>query len=207
MEITKTKEELGYLLVELIYWDLSLKKVTSKHWSATIGRFPSTKPIRELDAVPLELFPDADQAIEKLRKRGQKIRFTPRGALKWFKGFVLVPDFTGRAGTTQRKWIEGRIIIDPEEYDKATNPNGLGQPIPVLDDEWADFGAPHRTIDSNEDVLDEHLIRSRSVFKGFSLTTKSWHEFEADFVSEVDWNDQVRKSWFAWSQEQILTPT
>lgn len=35
-------------------------------------------------------------------------------------------------------------------------------------------------------------MQCRSVVRGFSLATKSWHEFEADGISEVEWNDKVR---------------
>lgn len=116
MQITSTVEEHSSFAIHLSYWDLSLKFPLIKIWSEYVYTFAGTKPIDQLEAVPFDIFPDAEKAVEDLKARGRKIRDIPKGGLKWFKGFVKVP--AQGFGGTRRRWIEGRVIIDPEEYDK-----------------------------------------------------------------------------------------
>lgn len=186
MQITGTLEELNSFVINLNFWDLSLKLPIPKPWSELVFHFPGTRRVEELDAIPFDLFPNAESTLEELQQRGRKIREIELGGLKWFKGFVNVP-LQGYVGT-RRRWIEGRVIIDPAEYDKMNaDPYtfGVQPPLPLP-------AVEHMIpLAGDEDVDEDKLAESRSVVRGFSLASKSWHEFEVDGISDIQWNDQV----------------
>lgn len=189
MQITATVEEPLSFVINLAYWDLSPKKPDHKGWSEYVYTFAGTKRVEELGAVPFDLFPNAENIQTELQKRGQKIRDIPSGGLKWFKGFVNVPVHT--YGGSRRRWIEGRVIIDPDEYDKVvTKPYEftVEPPLPLFPG-----GGNNDVSKAIDEVDDDQLAQARSVVRGFSLDSKSWHEFEVDNISDIEWNDQVRK--------------
>lgn len=191
MQVTGTIDEGGSFVVNMSYWDLSLKVPVNKVWSELVFAFAGPKSVQELGAVPYDLYPNAEGIEKELKQRGRKIRDIPRGGLKWFKGFVNVP--VPGYGTTRRKWIEGRIIVDPEEYDKM-NPQPYNFDIqpPVMPE--VPLPGAVGSADTEDEVKEDHLAQSRSIVRGFSLATKSWHEFEVDDISDIEWNDQVNTS-------------
>lgn len=191
MEITNTLDELDSFGINLTYWDLAAKKPTKKDWNEFVFKFPGTKAVTELGAIPYNLFPNADAVCKELQQRGCKVRDIAQGSLKLFKGFVTV-QVRGEFGTgSRKKWIEGRIIVDDEEYSKmnAEPYTFATQPVP-LPDPFLALGL-NETKANEEDVDEGMLAQSRSIVRGFSLATKSWHEFEVDDVSDIQWNDQV----------------
>lgn len=193
MQVTGTLDELNSFGVNLTYWDLATKKPTKKDWSEFAFPFQGTKAVTELGAIPYDLFPNADAVCEELKDRGRKVRAIQQGSLKLFKGFVTV-HVRGEFGTgSRKKWIEGRIIVDDEEWGKNNSEpySFSAQPVP-LPDPFAPLGLGETTAKEDE-VSEDMLAQSRSIVRGFSLATKSWHEFEVDDVSDIQWNDQVRK--------------
>lgn len=192
MLITTISDDLYNFIVNLNYWDVGYKTPLIQPSNEYVFPFSGTKKITELGAIPYELYPDAESAFKELVRRGQKIRDMPRGGLKWFKGFVTTP--TQTFGVSNKKWVEGRVIIDAEEYDKRNASvdafAGLPapNPIPLPDPPGLN---PLKPLEKEDGVKDDELAQSRSVVRGFSLTTKSWHEFEVDNLSDVEWNDQV----------------
>lgn len=184
MEISRTTEEQSAFTIHLIFWDLSQKTALIKSWSEWVFHFTGTRAIAELEAIPFELFPNAEDTMEVLRLRGQKIRDIPEGALKWFEGFVTVP--IPGSFDTRKKWITGRVVIDPQEYDKMVADTS----IPMCDPLTPLPGAT-KLKDGVEEVSPEQLSQSSSMVRGFSIATKSWHKFEVDCISEIEWNDSV----------------
>lgn len=189
MKVVRTANDLETFSVILSYWDLSMAVPIELEWSALVFRFTGSKPIEELEAVPYDLVSDADVIFDELRRRGQKIRDIPHGSLKWFEGFVTVP--IPYSSDTRKKWIDGRVIIDPKEYDKtvvAVDPNmfGIQPPVPMPRRPGSSV-APETKVEATT----EQLAHSSSVVRGFSFTTKSWHKFEVDGISDVEWNDNV----------------
>lgn len=184
MKIGRTMEERTSFALHLTFWDLSEKTPLAKPWSVYESRFSGTKAIAELEAIPSELLPNLEQTLETLRLRGQKIRDIPQGALKWFEGFVTAP--VPDSGDTRKKWITGRVIIDPQEYDKMMGDRAMSVcgSLDLL---------PEATKfkDGSAELSSAQLSQSSSMVRGFSLATKSWHKFEVDCISEIEWNDSV----------------
>lgn len=183
MQIAGSLEEINSFTLNLSYWDLSYKTPSHRAWSEIVFPFSGTKQVQELDAIPYDLFPNAEMVCEELRQRGRKIRDIPQGGLKWFEGFVTFP--VQGFILTRKRWIEGRVIIDPREYDKMTaDPFMLGLHPPPIPEAV-------NLVDVEDGVTKDQLAHSRSVVRGFSLATKSWHEFEADGITDIAWNDHV----------------
>ena len=195
MKIQSASDEVTRFNIVLEYWDLSLKTPMVRFWSEFVFHFSGNKPVNDLSAIPFEYFPGAEAMRDSLERRGRKITAIPRGSLQYFKGYVAVP-VPGFA-YTQNKHIEGRIVVDPEEFDKVnTDPYALGaQPVPVIPPDpltldGLGVAAPAKTQDV-EELTSEQFTMAGSTIRGFSLSTKSWHEFEADSLMDVQWNGKT----------------
>lgn len=207
MTVVRTQDDVVTFSVTLKYWDLSLNRPVEQEWIESIFYFTGSRRIDELEAIPYDLLPNAENVFTELVKRGQKARDIPHGSLQWFEGFVNVP--IPYSNDTRRKWIAGRVIVDPKEYDKtvvAADPNmfGIQPPAPMPRRQGAAI-----PTDEKVEVTTEQLAQSSAVVRGFSFATKSCmqcdpmlgnppltyvssgHKFNVDGVEAVEWNDHV----------------
>lgn len=161
--------------------------------------FTGTRPIKDLNALPLSFHPDKEKIKEALIERGQKYEALAGYHYKAYEGTALSWNSKGRPVPLT---VGGRIIIDTEAFDRF-NVERQESYDPLHDSDFsvsevsvADTKAmqnDYATKEISPEVKlspEAHLICKATV-PGYSLKLKKWLYFFVDFVKDIEWNDNA----------------
>jgi hypothetical protein len=168
-----------------------------------IFSFVGTRPIKDLNALPLSFHPDKENIRETLIERGRKYEALAGYHYKAYEGVALSWNSKGQPIPLT---VGGRIIIDTDSFERF-NPDRANDYEDLKDADFSVSELPPTSTDSvaqntGNAYTDEapepklsltpeaHLICKATV-PGYSLKLKKWLYFFVDNVSEISWNDNA----------------
>ncbi|EEU36554.1 uncharacterized protein NECHADRAFT_81263 [Fusarium vanettenii 77-13-4] len=152
----------------------------------TIPEFTGNKPIHELGCWRLWLRKDKELITERLTARGRKVLELQGFAHCTYNGIVV----RKTDSTTLRRNVNGRIVIDPQGYDKYC----LNQGQREINDPEKDWMLP----------TFEELIFMSETISGFSLKDKLWFQFFVEDIQPIDWHDEAYSDFVFHEQKKEL---
>ncbi|EKM57276.1 uncharacterized protein PHACADRAFT_254960 [Phanerochaete carnosa HHB-10118-sp] len=168
-----------------------------------IPQFKGTLKINQLNCYPIKYHPNESELRRSLIARGRKW-ISYRGIHHvFYKGMA--------SACTSRPYkynVNSRIMIDRANF-RRHNPNyELPQIKRQVEGDDSGWGSPPpldpnrnvRTLsvqthapqdEPDEEPTDEELMLASPVLHGFSLTDKTWLEFNVQKIAEIEWNDEA----------------
>ncbi|KAM6497590.1 P-loop containing nucleoside triphosphate hydrolase protein [Amanita muscaria] len=162
-----------------------------------VHSFSGTIPITELAAYPVVFHPNEAKLREQLIQRGKKWLGLIGVHYMQYDGPAVAG--TGSPGLVSR-YVKGRVMIDRVSFCHH-NPD---YPTCTFGCKFTSFkqyqlGSIHSGDAESGDtrlrgqprLSDEELLLTPPTAYGFSLSDKSWCEFNVDMVKDIQWNDEA----------------
>ncbi|KAK5745935.1 hypothetical protein LTR17_001064 [Elasticomyces elasticus] len=153
--------------------------------------FKGSRPLANLNPMPLSRLPESKEAASKLSERGRRTVNSNQLRYMMHAGFTKFnpPSGNDRWGATtwsklsrwkdpSEEFSRGRVLIDPDGYSKYHERLEL-HPIP--EDLLAES--------TDEQFTPLGFMLNISCLRGFDLRSKQWTEFDIDNVKAISWSD------------------
>ncbi|KAJ7140767.1 P-loop containing nucleoside triphosphate hydrolase protein [Mycena epipterygia] len=200
----------SHWLTHAIFWSLTCEYVEASDQPLTTGEqfglatyrikidhFDGVRRITELDAYPIKYHAHEVDILQKLTHRGQE----------WAKlRGVHHRQYNGSAykhsdEKSESVQVNGRIMIDRDTFGKIepnySRPNPRKGFLRELWDVWEGKETPvaklTRPLDGKS-FKDDDLVLATPIVYGFSYTEKRWLEFNIEYVTYIEWNDEGFKN-------------
>ncbi|KAL8879642.1 MAG: hypothetical protein Q9192_008192, partial [Flavoplaca navasiana] len=165
------------------------------HWF-DIPEFTGMRKINELTVYPLHFHRNVDRITRDLIDNGKAYYRLLGVSHKHYRGDAFIRH--------QRSYIDSRIIIDCEAYERhlpdlkmslkalqKDKMSALDNDESDLSDDEEGITATHTAKCSVPMLTDEQFMVCHNFVKGFSLRNKRWAEFFVHNISDILWKDNA----------------